>query len=617
VKHPDWDPDQPEVASEYIDTRLRNETLHQVLRLLMIVRGKKKERGGFISYARLGINQLGAVYEGLMSYTGFIAAEELYEVAKGGDPSDGSWMIPATKADHFQDNVFVTRDDDETGDKRRVRYPAGSFVYRLAGRDRQTSASYYTPESLTKVTVQLALKQRIEENPVPVKANDLLSWRICEPALGSGAFLNEAINQLATEYLRRRKEELDEEIPLDEYDTRLRQVKAYIALHNSYGVDLNETAVELAEVSLWLNVMHPGLAAPWFGLHLRRGNSLIGASRRYYSAGQLAHADWLRSKETLPPTDLPFRDGALPDRAVHQFLLPAIGWGVVAGEKEARALAPEAVAQLAAWRKGIHHKPKKGKQIQRLQALARRAEFLWDLVIQRLEISEREISRRIDVWGADELDHLHEAVDRQDVYDDLHAEGTPYWRLKTLMNTWCALWFWPLHQAGLLDGTASVYPDSWQVAAQTESVEVTEPVEPPVSLPFAEQASLLPLVQQSLFGEAREVAARPVKQPRVPRVRRRPVVPLADLDDWLEFAEALLGTSDLGEGHLYSDITTLHELDDLERDLPGQMGMDNEFLLPQRFPWLSAVEDWTTPGSLEAVSSVKDDRRGSSEQVPG
>jgi len=593
VKHPDWDQDQPEAVPEYIDTRLRNETLHQVLHLLMIVRGKKKERGGFISYAQLGINQLGAVYEGLMSYTGFIAAEELYEVAKGGDPSDGSWMIPATKADQFQDNVFVTRDDDETGDKRRVRYPAKSFVYRLAGRDRQTSASYYTPESLTKVTVQLALKQRIEENPVPVKANDLLHWRICEPALGSGAFLNEAINQVATEYLRLRKEELDEDIPLDEYDTRLRQVKAYIALHNSYGVDLNETAVELAEVSLWLNVMHPGLAAPWFGLHLRRGNSLIGASRRCYSAEQLLHADWLRSKETLPPTDLPFRDGALPDCAVHQFLLPAIGWGAVASEKEARKLAPEAVAQLAAWRKGIQCKPKKGKQIQRLQALAARAEFLWDLVIRRLEISEREISRRIEVWRAEDLDHPHEAVERQDVYDDLHAEGTPYWRLRTLMNTWCALWFWPVHQAGLLDGTASVYPDSWRVAEQAESVEVTEPVEPPVpvSLPFAEQTSLLPSVQESLFGEARELVARPVRQPRAPKVRRRPVVPLADLDDWLEFAEALLGTSDLGDGHLYSDITTLRELDDLESDLPGQMGMDNEFLLPQRFPWLSAVED--------------------------
>ena len=114
-------------------------------------RGKgKNQRGGFISYAQLGINQLGAVYEGLMSYTGFIAAEELYEVAKNGDPSGGSWMIPASKVPDYADDVFVKEKDENgfpTGE--RVRYRPGSFVYRLAGRDRQTSASYYTPQSLT------------------------------------------------------------------------------------------------------------------------------------------------------------------------------------------------------------------------------------------------------------------------------------------------------------------------------------------------------------------------------------------------------------------------------------------------------------------------------------
>ena len=124
----------------------------------------KNQRGGFISYAQLGINQLGAVYEGLMSYTGFIAAEELYEVAKKGDPSGGSWMIPASKVPFYGDDVFVKEKDENgfpTGE--RVRYRPGSFVYRLAGRDRQTSASYYTPQSLTSVTVQLALEQRVKE----------------------------------------------------------------------------------------------------------------------------------------------------------------------------------------------------------------------------------------------------------------------------------------------------------------------------------------------------------------------------------------------------------------------------------------------------------------------
>ena len=111
----------------------------------------KTERGGFISYAQLGINQLGAVYEGLMSYTGFIATEELYEVAKNGDPTDGSWMIPASKVRRATPTTCSSWRRTRTASR-----PAsgsgtgpGSFVYRLAGRDRQTSASYYTPQSLT------------------------------------------------------------------------------------------------------------------------------------------------------------------------------------------------------------------------------------------------------------------------------------------------------------------------------------------------------------------------------------------------------------------------------------------------------------------------------------
>ena len=121
-----------------------------------------------------------------------------------GDARDGSWMIPASKVGEYPDEVFVERIDEETGVRGRVRYDKGSFVYRLAGRDRQTSASFYTPQSLTEVTVQLALKYRLEEAGREVPAGELLDWTICEPALGSGAFLNEAINQVAAEYAQSR-----------------------------------------------------------------------------------------------------------------------------------------------------------------------------------------------------------------------------------------------------------------------------------------------------------------------------------------------------------------------------------------------------------------------------
>ncbi|MGO4428379.1 hypothetical protein AB4Z54_59070, partial [Streptomyces sp. MCAF7] len=178
-----------------------------MLRNLTVVEGRGRGgRGGFISYANLSINHLGAVYEGLMSYTGFIADEPLYEVAKGGDPSGGSWLIRASQVqsgrypDGPNDSVFVkTELNPETNQRVPLPHKVDSYVYRLAGRDRQTSASYYTPESLTQATVEQTLRFRLDEKgeidpKEPEKAwlnaADVLRWRVCEPALGSGAFLN-------------------------------------------------------------------------------------------------------------------------------------------------------------------------------------------------------------------------------------------------------------------------------------------------------------------------------------------------------------------------------------------------------------------------------------------
>ncbi|MEV6692651.1 class I SAM-dependent DNA methyltransferase [Micromonospora sp. NPDC051196] len=572
------DPDGPK-----IDTRLRNKVLFEVLRRLMLTKGGKRRRGGFISYAQLGINQLGAVYEGLMSYTGFVATEQLYEVAKNGDPKDGSWMIPASKADEYDDNVFVYRENAYTGIRSRVVYEAGQFVYRLAGRDRQTSASYYTPQSLTEVTVQLALKYRLDQDDTITPARELLDWTICEPALGSGAFLNEAINQVAAEYLRRRQKELDTTLDPEDYHLELQRAKAYIALHNCYGVDLNRTAVELAEVSLWLNVMHAGLQAPWFGLHLQRGNSLIGCGRKTYEAKQLADKSWL----TTAPAEKPFRDGPIDPDTIHHFLLPADGWGAVAGEKEARELAPAETAKLKAWRTAMKRTPSaKGKnsQVKRLQALGRRVEFLWGLVQQRLAISEREIRRDIKVWGADDLPEVREAVAREDILADLTAPGTPYWRLKTLMDVWCALWFWPLDKVGLLDGSDPVYPAT---PVQVEHVKDIPAYDEPAVYEAADLFGNVQPQQMKLPTKATGTRRATVAE------QLRKQVPLTNLDDWLTFAEALIGRTDADEtteAFYGRKLTSLAEMSDFEQRLDGVIGVDSPWTLADRFPWLLAAE---------------------------
>ncbi|MEV6009160.1 hypothetical protein AB0M29_20385 [Streptomyces sp. NPDC051976] len=633
IENPAYEGGEGERRLPYLDTRLRNETLHKVLRRLMLTQARGRERGGFISYAQLGINQLGAVYEGLMSYTGSLAKEDLYEVAKGGDPSGGSWTIPASRVQDYPDEVFVQRTDPETGRRERVVHPEGTFVYRLAGRDRQTSASYYTPKSLTEVTVELALKHRLDQDGTGTAARELLEWKICEPALGSGAFLNEAIDQVAAEYLRRRERELGRRVDPELRQVELQKAKAYIALHNAYGVDLNATAVELAEVSLWLNSMHPGMRAPWFGLHLRRGNSLIGAARKVYRADALTGGGWLARTNTLPPTDLPFRAGPLPEGAVHQFLLPAIGWGAVAGEPEAKKLAPDMAKALGAWRKRVQKPPTGPKPFQergdeqaearqkrydrwhrsaaktelhRLQGVARRVEFLWSLVATRLELSEQVVARRIDVWGADWLEQSEEAEDRQEVLDRLTRLGTPYWRLKTVMDAWCALWFWPLDKVAELDGTAPAY--------EAGSVAIADVPPPPPAPAVGDQRWRVAGLFDDPDGEQQELDTpdEPEAGRRRPSSRplERRTIPLQSFGDWLDFLEAVLGKVDMPADSLLSGIDNLPPeealdlLADVEDRLEGFLGMQPAALLPFRHPWLDTVE--AIAGSTERDIKAED-----------
>lgn len=513
---------------------LSDAALHRVLRLLLLStptgkgsRGARR-RGGWISYANLGINQLGAVYEGLMSYSGVLTTQPMVEVAKGGDASKGSWLVPEADSGRYADSDIVRVTDPTTGERRIRRYGAGEFAYRLSGRDRERSASYYTPEVLTQCVVRHSLAELFTKDTT---AAEVLGVRVCEPALGSGAFANEAVNQLAEAYLERRQKELGQTIDADRLPAERRRTKAWIALHRVYGVDLNATAVELAEVSMWLNVMQPHLAAPWFGLHLRRGNSLIGARRATYDLVALRKARTLHSKEV--PTDqglaaVPL--GTLGTGQVHHFLLPSATWGAVADAKQAKELDSAGAKAMRAWRKTMLKRPdhrrddvlrrdanaalveafleneaanqqaasapvasvgsagagtaitealfggeiqqidlaeqarradedrrrkaekelrrrtvRRASQEERLTALAGRVERLWAIAARRLEVSEQEASRRIEVWGMpDALQAPPSTVTRERIENALADPDSMYQRLRTVMNAWCALSFWPL-----------------------------------------------------------------------------------------------------------------------------------------------------------------------------
>lgn len=425
-------------ATSHIDeVGLSNTTLQAVLKLLLWSKEKPGKDLGAISYSELGINQLGRVYEGLMSYTGFFAEADLFEIAPKGDASKGSWVIETDRAEHIAAEDFKREPDERTGEMTPVIHRRGSFVFRLSGRDRQQSASYYTPEVLTQFTVSQALAELLNEDTT---ADEILDLTVCEPALGSGAFALEAVKQLSAEYLRRKQNEAEQRIDPADYPQELQKTKAYIALHNVYGVDLNATAVELAEISLWLDTMITGLSAPWFGLRLRRGNSLIGARRSVYTRTTVADKTWL--KTTPEKTNAVDRD----PQSLYQFLLPAEGWGAAADAKEGKAFAPEAVAVLKSWRKTIRVKlgdSRTNPQVSRVVALSKQVDTLWAIAVKRLEIAEAETHRSIGVWGQAELSH-GSTVTRKQIEDKLTDPNGAYQRLRRVMDAWCALWFWPL-----------------------------------------------------------------------------------------------------------------------------------------------------------------------------
>ena len=433
---------------------LRNRAVQQVLALLSLSReGQHRERGR-ISYASLGINQLGAVYEGLLSYTGFFAQEDLIEVvnAKERDkPEARTFFVPARLRDRYDDNEVVRHTDEVRRGQRRV-HPKGTYLYRLAGRDREKSASYYTPEVLTRCLVRYTLKERLGDGDDAIGADEILDLSVCEPAMGSGAFLNETVNQLAEAYLERKQHQLGRRIDPERYPHELQRVRAHIAARNCYGVDLNPLATELGKVSLWLNVLRPGARAPFFDPRIRAGNSLVGARRAWYPESRLHKSSKNTDDNWL---DVAPQTGPRPQDGVWQFLLPASGMADFAGDKVVAGLVPDAVARVKAWQKGLNRAWSATDQAT-LRRLSKRVEDLWQ---------EHEAARKAALSECTPTASVWPEPDRPDADDRDEAELARAWaraeaansagrRLKRLLDLWCALWFWPLMEAERLPSRA-------------------------------------------------------------------------------------------------------------------------------------------------------------------
>ncbi|CAR44891.1 TPA: class I SAM-dependent DNA methyltransferase [Proteus mirabilis] len=460
----------------------RNETLQRVIKLMSLSRpgkGKGKRRGR-ISYAQLGINQLGAVYEALLSYRGFFAQTDLYEVKKAGEELnelETGYFVSAEQLAEYQDDEKVFRKDGTL-----LSHPKGSFIYRMAGRDREKSASYYTPEVLTQSLVKYALKELYKEQLEPLatvaeQADKILTIKVCEPAMGSAAFLNEAINQLAEKYLELKQLAEDTRIPQEQYTRELQRVKMYIADNNVYGVDLNPVAVELAEVSLWLNAISDEAFVPWFGYQLYNGNSLIGARRQVFSTGDLTYTkakdpSWLN----IEPKRLGHNEARSPHEVYH-YLLPDNGMANYS-DKVVKALKPTEIATINAWRKTFVRSFSMEEKDQ-LKRICQKIDELWQAHVEQRRKERNITTDNLQIWPNSARSAQRSSTNDKDklLSQSQQSGSAVYPRLKMVMDYWCALWFWPMESADDLPSRAEYLGEIEQVLegyAETASLNLVE-----------------------------------------------------------------------------------------------------------------------------------------------
>ncbi|MGN8919670.1 Eco57I restriction-modification methylase domain-containing protein [Lachnospiraceae bacterium HCP28S3_F9] len=450
----------PEYTKMITKSKLRNSCMLRIIDLMSLTRetGRRNDRRGRISYANLGINQMGSVYEALLSYRGFIAETTLFEVKRAGDSFnelDVGYFVTEDELDQYTEDERVRYEKNDPDGKYKKgqlrKYEKGTFIYRLAGREREKSASYYTPEVLTKCLVKYALKELLEGKT----ADEILHLTICEPAMGSAAFLNEAITQLAEAYLDKKQKERGEMIPANDRLKELQKVKMYMADRNVYGIDLNPVAVELAEVSLWLNTIYEGGFVPWFGTQLINGNSLIGARRQVYRVEALSTTSkGLRWYENAPDR-VPLGTKRMPRKQVYHFLLGDPGMCSYS-DKVIKSLEPEKIKAMTKWSKKFTE-PYSEDDLVTLLRLSASIDELWEAQINLRKEVEAKTQDSLSVYGyEDDATDSHTTIRQKDqilseLYKSEHMRNAgPYARLKFAMDYWCALWFWPIDKADLL-----------------------------------------------------------------------------------------------------------------------------------------------------------------------
>jgi hypothetical protein len=203
----------------------------------------------------------------------------------------------------------------------------------MAGNERKSTGSYYTPTSLIDCLLDSTLDPVLDDTQKraeveatnagtdlsPAIADALLAVTVCDPACGSGHFLVAAARRIAKRLATVR--EHNPEPTVEALRIALRDV----VKHCIYGVDVNPMAVELAKVSLWLEALEPGKPLGFLDAHVKCGNALIGATPALIDRGIPDKAfkpvegddpQWAASLARANADDCPDQDELFSDRFI-------------------------------------------------------------------------------------------------------------------------------------------------------------------------------------------------------------------------------------------------------------------------------------------------------------
>ncbi|MHA1962271.1 MAG: Eco57I restriction-modification methylase domain-containing protein [Candidatus Thorarchaeota archaeon] len=222
-----------------------------------------------VDYAGLEIRHLGSIYERLLEFRLAYAESNLVSVKKGGAEI---WVDTA-------DYDGKTPLEDLPSDRMAAE---GELFLETKNHERKTTGSYYTPDYIVKYIVKNTIGPIVEErtrssidNNRKI-SNEILKIRVLDPAMGSGHFLVEATEFLADALLDAVEKDVKRKLQ-PPVESSLEWAKREVVRHCIYGVDLNDLAVELSKVSLWLSTVSADKPLSFLNHRLKCGNSLIGA----------------------------------------------------------------------------------------------------------------------------------------------------------------------------------------------------------------------------------------------------------------------------------------------------------------------------------------------------